>query len=66
MTEKIEVRLLIAAAVALVAIANWPAIILINRVWPFVLGLPLFVFAALLLNILVSLLLVIAYRVTDE
>lgn len=56
---------LFAAGCALLAIANWPLITLVNRIEPFVFGLPFFVFVMLALNLLVALLLFLAYRATD-
>ena len=59
-------RLLIACGCVLVAIGNWPMLILANRIYPFVLGMPFFVFTMLALNVSVALLLLIAYRATDR
>ncbi len=55
-------RLLFAAGCFLLAIANWPLITLINRIEPFVMGLPFFVFVMVALNMLVVLLLFVAYH----
>jgi len=65
MSKKTKTRWLVGAALILLAIANWPVIALVNRVEPFVMGLPPFVFTMLVLNILVALLLFIAWRVAD-
>src|SRR5438552_14794416 len=54
----------IACGITLVALANWPLLILFNRIYPFVLGLPFFIFAMLVLNLSVGLLLFAAYRAT--
>jgi len=56
-------RVLFATGCALLALANWPLLTLSNRVEPFVLGLPFFVFVMLALNLLVGLLLFVAYQV---
>jgi len=40
----------------------WPTIVLVNRIHPFVLGLPLFVFYMVLLNFLVAGFLLFAFR----
>jgi hypothetical protein len=65
MKKTVTNRILFACGCALVAIANWPLINLINRVEPFVLGLPFFIFVMLVLHILVVLLLFVAYKITD-
>jgi hypothetical protein len=65
MKKAVTNRVLFACGCALVAIANWPLINLINRVEPFVLGLPFFIFVMLVLHILVVLLLFVAYKITD-
>jgi SSS family solute:Na+ symporter len=61
-----RLRLLIVLGCVLVALANWPMLILANRIYPFVLGLPFFVFTMLAINISVAALLLIAYRATDR
>ena len=65
MKKTVANRVLFACGCALVAIAHWPLINLINRVEPFVLGLPFFIFVMLVLHILVVLLLFVAYKVTN-
>jgi hypothetical protein len=55
-------RILFFAGWALFAVANWPFIVLINRIEPVILGLPLFVFVMFVLNLLVAGLLALAYR----
>jgi Na+/proline symporter len=59
-------RILFACGFVLVAIANWPVLTLLNRIYPFVMGLPFFIFVMLALNISVGLLLFVAYQVTDR
>ena len=63
MTNSRKNRILFAAGCLLLAIANWPLITLINRIEPFVTGLPFFVFVMLALNMLVVPLLFVAYHV---
>ena len=58
-------RVLLASGCTILAIANWPVLTLVNRIEPFVLGLPFFVFVMLALNLLVVLLLYVAYRKWD-
>jgi hypothetical protein len=58
-------RILFFAGCALFAVANWPIIVLINRIEPVILGLPVFVFVMFLLNLLVAGLLAFAYRKLD-
>ena len=65
MAKKTRIRILVGIGVALLAVANWPVLILVNRVRPFIMGLPPFIFTMLVLNLLVALLLFIAYRVID-
>lgn len=65
MTKKTQIRCLVGAGLTLLAIASWPVIVLVNRVEPFIMGLPPFVFTMLVLNLLVALLLFIAWRVMD-
>jgi hypothetical protein len=43
----------------------WPVVQLVNRIYPFILGLPLFVFCMLLLNLVVTVFLVIAFRILE-
>jgi hypothetical protein len=62
MSKKFKRRLLIIVGSMLLALANWPLIVLVNRPEPFVFGLPPFVFAMFLLNLFVALLLFVAYR----
>ncbi len=59
-------RVLFASGCVLLAIANWPLLILSNRIEPFIFGLPFFVFVMLALNLLVGLLLFVAYHVTGR
>jgi len=59
-------RILFACGFGLVAIANWPVLVMVNRIYPFILGLPFFIFVMLVLNISVGLLLFVAYQVTDR
>ena len=59
-------RVLFASGCVLLAVALWPLIVLINRIEPFVFGLPFFVFVMLVLNLLVALLLFVAYRETNR
>jgi hypothetical protein len=59
-------RVLFACGCVLVAIANWPLLILVNRIDPFVVGLPFFIFVMLVLNLSVGLLLFVAYRVSNR
>jgi hypothetical protein len=49
----------------LVVAAIWPVLLLVNRIHPFVLGLPFFLFYMLMLNVAVGVLLVIAFRKLD-
>lgn len=49
----------------MLAVANWPAITLVNRTQPLILGLPPFVVTMFSLNILVAILLAIAYYKLD-
>jgi hypothetical protein len=49
----------------LVFAAIWPVLPLVNRIYPFVLGLPFFLFYMLMLNVAVGVLLVIAFRKLD-
>ena len=49
----------------LVALAVWPLVTLVNRVQPFIFGLPPFVFSMLVLNLLVALLLFIACKLAS-
>ena len=65
MKKTVTNRVLFACGCVLVALANWPLINLINRIEPFVLGLPFFIFVMLVLHILVVLLLLVAYKITD-
>ena len=65
MKKTVTKRMLFACGCALVALANWPLINLINRVEPFVLGLPFFIFVMLVIHVLVVLLLFVAYKTTD-
>jgi hypothetical protein len=58
-------RVLVVSGCALVAIANWPLITFVNRIEPFIFGLPFFIFVMLVLNILVVLLLFVAYQLAD-
>ena len=58
-------RALFAAGCLLLASANWPLLTFINRAGPPILGLPPFVFAMFVLNLLVAALLAIAYRILD-
>lgn len=46
----------------LLACGNWPVVILVNRLHPTILGLPPFVWSMFLLNVVVAILLVVAYR----
>jgi SSS family solute:Na+ symporter len=62
----VATRLLCAAGVALLALANWPLLTVFNRIEPFVLGLPFFVFAMLAINLLVGVFLFAAYQVTGR
>ncbi len=55
-------RLLFVTACLLVIAGIWPVLRLVNRIHPFILGLPLFVFYMLLLNFAVAVFLVIAFR----
>ena len=54
-------RWLVVIGLLLLASALWPAIALVNRVEPFLLGLPPFVLAMFLVNVLVVALLAVAY-----
>jgi hypothetical protein len=65
MTKQIRLRILFACGYLLFAAANWPLLILVNRIEPFIFGLPTFVFAMFALNFLVAILLLIAYRMTE-
>lgn len=58
-------RFLFSIACLLLAMANWPLVVLLNRIEPMVLGLPFMVFSMLALNILVAALLAVAYRISD-
>jgi len=49
----------------LVVVAIWPVLPLVNRIYPFVLGLPFFFFYMLMLNVAVGVLLAIAFRKLD-
>jgi hypothetical protein len=49
---------------SLVLAGVWPALGLVNRIYPFVLGLPFFIFYMLMLNIAVTVFLLIAFRRT--
>lgn len=49
----------------LVVSGLWPVVQLVNRIYPFILGLPLFVFCMLLLNLVVTVFLVIAFRILE-
>ena len=64
MSKQIQLRILFACGCLLFAAANWPLMILVNRIEPFIFGLPTFVFSMFLLNFLVAVLLFIAYRMT--
>ena len=58
-------RLLFAVGGLLVLAAIWPTLELVNRMRPFVLGFPFFVFYMVALNFLVFLFLLIAFRTLD-
>jgi hypothetical protein len=57
---------LLACGLSLLAIANWPLMVLVNRIYPFVLGMPFFVFVMFALNMSVALLLLLAYLATNR
>ena len=59
-------RFVIICGCVLLALANWPLLTLANRIYPFVLGMPFFIFTMLVLNVSVGLLLLAAYRVSDR
>jgi len=65
MKRQLRDRTLFLCGCSLVAVANWPLLTFVNRIEPFVLGLPFFVFVMLALNLFVFLLLLLAYQVTD-
>jgi hypothetical protein len=58
-------RFLFAVGCLLVLASIWPTLELVNRVRPFILGFPFFVFYMVALNFLVSLFLLIAYETLD-
>ncbi len=64
MKKVVANRVLFASGCVLLAVVNWPLITLVNRIEPFIWGLPFFVFVTLVLNLLVALLLFVSYRVT--
>lgn len=49
----------------LVVSGLWPVLPLVNRIYPFILGLPLFVFYMLFLNFAVTMFLIIAFRILE-
>ena len=49
----------------LVVAAIWPILELVNRIYPFILGFPFFIFYMVGLNVLVSVFLFIAFRALD-
>lgn len=51
--------------VLLVLAGIWPTLQFVNRIYPFILGLPLFVFYMVLLNFLVTGFLLLAFRVLE-
>jgi hypothetical protein len=57
-------RILFATGCLLVLAGIWPVLPLVNRIYPFVLGLPFFVFYMLMLNLAVAIFLFIAFRTT--
>jgi len=58
-------RLFFLTGVVLVVAALWPVVRLLNRIYPLILGLPLFVVYMLLLNFAVAAFLCIAYFVLE-
>jgi solute:Na+ symporter, SSS family len=54
-------KILFACGCVLLAIANWPLLKLANRIDPFVLGMPFFIFVMFAVNVSVGLLLFVAY-----
>ena len=61
-----KVKVLFLLAFVLLLAGSWPVIAWFNRIYPFVLGLPLFLAYMFLLNIIVAVYLLVAYRVTRE
>ena len=58
-------RILWLIGMLLVLSGMWPILRVVNRVYPVIMGLPLFVFYMLLLNLAVAGFLLIAFRMLD-
>lgn len=58
-------RILWLIGILLVACGIWPILRVVNRIYPIILGLPLFVFYMLILNLAVAGFLLIAYCILD-
>lgn len=65
MTRPHRAKLIVALAVALFALALWPAVAFANRIEPFVFGLPFYLFWMVMLDVAVAVLLTIALYVLD-
>jgi hypothetical protein len=55
-------RGIVVAAILLLLAGLWPVVAFVNRIEPFVLGLPFYVFWMVMLDLMVAILLAIAYR----
>ena len=60
-----RIKILVFCGALLFALAIWPFVVLVNRIEPFVLGLPFYLFWMVLLDVLVAALLAVAYRLMD-
>ncbi|MGH9627040.1 MAG: DUF3311 domain-containing protein [Bryobacteraceae bacterium] len=58
-------RIIVVLAVVLFGLSIWPFVPLVNRIEPFILGLPFYLFWMVLLDVLVAALLAVAYRLLD-
>ncbi len=58
-------RILFLIGILLITAALWPILATVNRIYPMILGLPLFAFYMLLLNFIVTAFLLIALRVLE-
>jgi hypothetical protein len=58
-------RIIVVLGAVLFGLSTWPFVPLVNRIEPFVFGLPFYLFWMVLLDILVAALLAAAYRLLD-
>lgn len=65
MSQVQRTRIIVAAAAVLFALSLWPMVAIVNRIEPFVFGLPFYVFWMVMLDLAVAALLAVAYYLLD-